>query len=165
MKSSEFLTQLSEQTYVPSYDTFANMPNVMMLFKTSRGSTYAHLNNGSTIRDRSGQNHVDTTTGQQGASTRTIYMTPDAFTRLGVQGAAPPMELVPDTLGKIKAISTEAYGPRPKGFQFVASQEYSLRPEVGLQPVELRGNKLMHVGTTITEVIPQSQYKPSGHKK
>jgi hypothetical protein len=47
----------------------------------------------------------------------------------------------------------------------VASQDYSLRPEVGLLPVELRGKKLMHVGTAITEVIPQPQYKPSGHKK
>ena len=156
MRFNEF-----NETYVPSYDTFANMQNVDSLFKTARGSTYAHFNDGSTIRDRSGQNHVDKTTGQQGRSTRTIYMAPDAFTRLGVQGSTPPMQLVPDGANKVKAVSTQSYGPKPVGTQFTASQSYSLKPAVGLLPVELNGGKLLHVGNPITEVIPRSQYQTS----
>ena len=147
------------ETYEPSYDTFANMQGVDSLFKTARGSTYAHFNDGSTIRDRSGVNHVDTTTGQQGRSTRTIYMKPDAFTRLGVQGSTPPMQLVPDGPNAVKAVSTQVYGPKPAGTQFTASQSYSLKPAVGLLPVELNGGRLMHVGNEITEVIPRSQYQ------
>jgi hypothetical protein len=158
MRASEFLR---EETYMPSYDTFVNMPDVDSLFKTARGSAYAFFNNGSTIRDRSGENHADTTTGVQKPSTRTIFMTRDAFARLGVQGSTPPLEIVPDTPGKVKAISTEVYGPKPIGTQFTPSQSYSLRPEVGLMPVELRGNKLMHLGNEITEVIPRAQYKSS----
>lgn len=158
MRAKEFLR---EETYVPSYDTFANMPDVDSLFKTARGSAYAFFNNGSTVRDRSGENHADTTTGVQKPSTRTIFMTRDAFARLGVQGSTPPLEIVPDTPGKVKAISTEVYGPKPIGTQFTPSQSYSLKPEVGLMPVELRGNKLMHLGNEITEVIPRAQYKSS----
>ena len=39
------------------YAPFKDMENVDSMFKTSRGSTYAHLDDGTTIRNRSGANH------------------------------------------------------------------------------------------------------------
>ena len=59
-----------------NYDVFKDMPDVEYMFRTSRGSTYAHMPNSTTIRNRSGANHIDTSSGIQPASTKTLYMDP-----------------------------------------------------------------------------------------
>jgi hypothetical protein len=162
------------------YDVFGNMPDVESMFRTSRGSTYAHMPDSTTIRNRSGANHSDTTTGLQAPSTKTLYMDPKAAKAIGswIQDASTATKLVPEMKdGKFTGfalvqmiedhyVPPSKYGPEinKKAGDVVSRVPISLKPEVGLHPVEIYGSpespkgskaRNIHFGNQITEIIPK----------
>ena len=163
------------------YTPFQNMENVDSMFKTSRGSTYAHLNDGTTIRNRSGANHSDTTTGIQPASTKTLYMDPKATNAVGswIQDENTATRLVPEMengkftgnalvqMAEDHVIPPSKWVPEGKVYkagETVSRVPVSLKPAVGLHPVEIYGSsespkgskaRNIHFGNQITEVIPK----------
>jgi hypothetical protein len=150
------------------YDAFYDMPDAKYLFKTERGSTYAHLPEGQTIRNRSGENHRDTSTGVQPKSGKTVYMdrpstaalagwlqNPDVSTQL-----LPELGLDGKPTGNAQIKLLEDYGPKKAG-SVVAKAPFTTKPEVGLHPVEIYRSQSpvgdtgrgVHFGTAITEVL------------
>jgi hypothetical protein len=150
------------------YDAFYDMPDAEYLFKTERGSTYAHLPEGQTIRNRSGENHRDTSTGVQPKSGKTVYMdrpstaalagwlqNPDVSTQL-----LPELGLDGKPTGNAQIKLLEDYGPKKAG-SVVAKAPFTTKPEVGLHPVEIYRSQSpvgdtgrgVHFGTAITEVL------------
>lgn len=72
------------------YEPFKDMTDVKSTFMTLRpdaapgtGSTYAHFEDQTTQRNRSGKNHVDKTEGMQPRTVKTIYVNPQAINVLG----------------------------------------------------------------------------------
>jgi len=150
------------------YDAFYDMPDAEYLFKTERGSTYAHLPEGQTIRNRSGENHRDTSTGVQPKSGKTVYMdrpstaalagwlqNPDVSTQL-----LPELGLDGKPTGNAQIKLLEDYGPKKAG-TVVAKAPFTTKPEVGLHPVEIYRSQSpvgdtgrgVHFGNAITEVL------------
>ena len=150
------------------YDAFYDMPDAEYLFKTERGSTYAHLPEGQTIRNRSGENHRDTSTGVQPKSGKTVYMhrpstaalagwlqNPDVSTQL-----LPELGLDGKPTGNAQIKLLEDYGPKKAG-SVVAKVPFTTKPSVGLHPVEIYRSQSpvgdtgrgVHFGTAITEVL------------
>jgi len=150
------------------YDAFYDMPDAEYLFKTERGSTYAHLPEGQTIRNRSGENHRDTSTGVQPKSGKTVYMdrpstaalagwlqNPDVSTQL-----LPELGLDGKPTGNAQIKLLEDYGPKKAG-SVVAKVPFTTKPSVGLHPVEIYRSESpvgdigrgVHFGTAITEVL------------
>jgi hypothetical protein len=131
-------------------------------FTTTRGSTYEMFGDNTTIRNRSGKNHVDTTTGKQPRTNKTVFMTEqDAMNVLGgFQNPDIPTQLVPNGDEAVLIVS-EDYAGYKKG-QILARAPYTLQPQVGLNPVEIYDSrsplgdagKGVHVGTKITKVEP-----------
>jgi hypothetical protein len=163
-----------------NYDVFENMPDVEYMFRTSRGSAYAHMPNSTTIRNRSGANHTDTSTGIQPASTKTLYMDPKAATAAGswLQDESTATRLTPEIKdGKFTGyalvqmaedhyVPKSKYGPEinRKAGETVSRIPVSLKPDVGLHPVEIYGSsespkgskaRNIHFGNQITEIIPK----------
>jgi hypothetical protein len=163
-----------------NYDVFGDMPDVEYMFRTSRGSTYAHMPNSTTIRNRSGANHTDTSTGIQPASTKTLYMDPKAATAVGswLQDESTATRLTPEIKdGKFTGyalvqmaedhyVPKSKYGPEinRKAGETVSRIPVSLKPDVGLHPVEIYGSsespkgskaRNIHFGNQITEIIPK----------
>lgn len=68
---------------IPGYEPFFELPDAERLFRTERGSTYAHFSDQTSQRNRSGIGHTDTTTGMQPRTTKTIYVDPKAANALG----------------------------------------------------------------------------------
>ena len=163
------------------YDVFNDMPDVETMFRTSRGSTYAHMPNGTTIRNRSGANHSDTTTGIQPASTKTLYMDPRATNAVGawIQDPMTATRLVPEMkdgkftghalvqMAEDHEIPKSKYNPEGKVYkagETVSRVPVSLKPAVGMHPVEIYGSsdspkgskaRNIHFGNQITEVLPK----------
>jgi hypothetical protein len=150
------------------------------LFRTARGSTYAHLADGTTVRNRSGLNHSDTTTGFQPASTKTLYLDPKATNAVAswIQDPSTSTRLIPEMKdGKFTGhalvqmaedhyVPASKYGPEisKKAGDVVSRVPVSLKPELGLHPVEIygspespKGSKAgnIHFGNAITEVLPK----------
>jgi hypothetical protein len=159
------------------YEPFKDMPDVTHLFRTERGSTYAQTPEGQTIRNRSGENHTDKSTGLQPKSGKTVYMDKNSTTTLAgwLQNADSATKLVPEfdangkPTGKANVVLTEDYGPRKAG-SVVASGSYTTTPAKGLYPVEIMRSespvgdraKSIHFGNAITEVLERASAKPSG---
>jgi hypothetical protein len=163
------------------YDVFNDMPDVESTYRTSRGSTYAHLPDGTTIRNRSGANHSDTTTGIQQASTKTLYMDPKATNAIGswIQDENTATRLVPEMkdgkftghalvqMAEDHVIPQSKWNPEEKVFkagETVSRVPVSLKPAVGLHPVEIYGSsespkgskaRNIHFGNAITELFPK----------
>lgn len=127
----------------PSYEPFAELENVQQLFRTERGSTYAQFNDNTTIRNRSGENHTDTTTGLQPKTSKTVFVdkagsdlgglfqNPDMATAL-----LPVVDAKGDPTNRAQLVLTEDYGPKKAG-TVVGAFTYSTKPKVGLYPVEI----------------------------
>ena len=151
------------------YDVFEGMDDVEYLYKTGRGSTYAHTKGSQTVRNRSGEGHTDKTTGIQPKSGKTVYMDKETVSRIGpvFQNAEMATKFVPEfdkegkATGKANLVLTEDYGPRKAG-SVIASGNYTTTPAKGLHPVEIyssespMGNRGrgIHFGSSITEVRP-----------
>ena len=163
------------------YESLADVPDTESLFRTARGSTYAHTSNGTTVRNRSGANHSDTTTGIQPASTKTLYMDPRATNAVGawIQDPTTATRLVPEMkdgkftghalvqMAEDHVIPQSKWNPEGKVYkagEIVSRVPVSLKPEVGLHPVEIYGSsespkgskaRNIHFGNQITEVFPK----------
>jgi len=167
------------------YEPFKGMSDAEYLFRTGRGSTYAHLPGSQTIRNRSGANHTDTTTGMQPKSTKTLYMDPKAVTAVGswLQDPSTATRLVPE-IGKdgkatgyaLVQATEDFYRPASKYApemklekgQAVTRVPFTLEPKEGMHPVEILGSsdspkgskaRNVHFGNAITEVIPKAAGK------
>jgi hypothetical protein len=53
------------------------------MYATERGSTYAHYKDNTSVRNRSGAKHLDTSTGMQPRSGKTVYLSPEEVKRVG----------------------------------------------------------------------------------
>ena len=156
-----------------SYDPLFSLPtgvdDIESVFKTARGSTYAHHTDTTSTRNRSGANHTDKSTGIQRRSGRTIYMSPDAVNSIAglYQNAEMATKFVPvmengKPTGKVMLQLTEDYGPKKAG-TVLATAPYATKPAVGMNPVELFGSESpigssgrnIHFGNAITEVHPR----------
>jgi hypothetical protein len=136
-------------------------------FITDRGSEYAHFGDATTIRNRSGANHLDKTTGFQPRSGKTIFMNKEATNSLGGYFQNPDMatKLEPEIVdgkptGRASVVLTEDYGPKKAGSK-LSTFEYTTKPSVGRYPVEIYKStsgigdvgKGIHFGTEIKKVL------------
>lgn len=156
--------------YDPLFQLPSGIEDIESVFKTGRGSTYAFHKNSTTTRNRSGEKHSDKSTGLQPRSGKTVFMSnadvnniaglfqnPDMATRF-----VPELDEKGKPTGRVKLELTEDYGPRKAG-SVLAVAKYSLRPEVGLAPVEIYASESkigdvgrgIHFGNPITEVHPK----------
>jgi hypothetical protein len=136
---------------------------------------------GTTIRNRSGANHSDTTTGLQPASTKTLYMDPKATNVVGswIQDESTATRLVPEMkdgkftghalvqMAEDHEIPKSKWNPEGKVYkagEVVSRVPVSLKPAVGMHPVEIYGSsdspkgskaRNIHFGNQITELIPK----------
>jgi len=150
------------------YGPLLNLPDVNSVFRTERGSTYAHHANATTTRNRSGSNHRDTTTGLQPRSGKTVFVNPQDLPQLAFfQNPDMATRFVPivkdgKPTGYAKLELLEDYGPRKAGTS-IATVPYKTTPEVGLHPVEIYRSESpigdsgrgVHFGNKITEVWPK----------
>jgi len=156
-----------------SYEPLFNLPtgvdDIESVFKTGRGSTYAHHADTTTTRNRSGANHTDKSTGIQQRSGKTIYMDPKAVNSMAglYQNAELATKFVPlledgKPTGKVALQLMEDYGPKKAG-SILATAPYLTKPAVGMNPVEIFGSESpigssgrnIHFGNAITEVHPK----------
>jgi hypothetical protein len=156
-----------------SYDPLFSLPtgtdDIESVFKTARGSTYAHHADTTSTRNRSGANHSDKSTGIQQRSGRTIYMSPDAVNSMAglYQNAEMATKFIPvledgKPTGRVALQLTEDYGPKKAG-TILATAPYKTKPLVGMNPVEIYGSESplgssgrnIHFGNAITEVYPK----------
>lgn len=156
--------------YDPLFKLPTGLEDIESVFKTGRGSTYAFHKNSTTTRNRSSEKHSDKSTGIQPRSGKTVFMSnadvnnmaglfqnPDMATRF-----VPELDEKGKPTGRVKLELIEDYGPRKAG-STLAVAKYSLRPEVGLAPVEIYSSESrmgdpgrgIHFGNAITEVHPK----------
>ena len=154
----------------PSYDAFKTLPDVENMFRTSRGSTYAHHKDSTTTRNRSGANHSDKSEGLQPRSGKTVFLDPQDVNFVGGYFQNPDMatKVVPifdksgKPTGKLGVELLEDYGPRKAG-ERLHEASYKTKPEVGLSPLEIYSSESkigdtgrgIHFGNAIDEVIPR----------
>ena len=150
------------------YEAFKDMPDVEYMYRTERGSTYAHLPGNQTIRNRSSEKHKDKTTGVQPKSGKTVYVDKPSTAALAgwLQNADVATQLLPEIgadgkpTGNAQIKLLEDYGPKKAG-SVVAKVPFTTKPSVGLHPVEIYRSespvgdtgKGVHFGTAITEVL------------
>jgi hypothetical protein len=155
--------------YDPLFKLPTGLEDIESVFKTARGSTYAHHADTTSTRNRSGANHTDKSTGIQQRSGKTIYLDPKSVNQIAglYQNAEIGTKLVPlmangKLTGELALQLTEDYGPKKAG-TVLAKAPYKIKPEVGLNPVELFGSESpigssgrnVHFGNAITEVHPK----------
>jgi len=153
------------------YEALSNLPGVTHFFETERGSKYAHHDDTTTTRNRSGAGHTDKTEGMQPRSGKTIYMDPMSATNMAgiFQNSemgtkfTPVMDEKGKPTGRVALELIEDYGPKKAGTR-LGTAPYETKPAVGLMPVEIYksespvGNpgKGIHFGNKITNVMPKS---------
>jgi hypothetical protein len=151
------------------YEALLKLNDVENLFRTERGSTYAHHSDATTTRNRSGAAHSDKTEGMQPKSGKTVFMAPQDVNKLGGFFQNPDMatKFTPifdekgRPTGKAALTLLEDYGPRKAG-SVLAEASYQTRPAVGMSPVEIYRSESkigdtgrgIHFGNKITEVRP-----------
>lgn len=137
------------------------------MFRTERGSVYGHYKDNTTVRNRSGEKHRDTSTGVQPRSGKTVYLQPNDVSRIGglFQNAELATKFVPTSYdketgtGKVGLILMEDYGPKKAG-TVLHEAGFTTKPQVGLNPVEIyrsespkgESGRGVHWGNRITEV-------------
>lgn len=155
------------------YESLFQLPtgtdDIEAVFRTGRGSTYAHHADSTTTRNRSGANHRDSSTGVQGRSGKTVFIDPKAADRIAGIYQNPEMatRLIPEIkdgkpTGNMHLQLMEDYGPRKAG-SILETAPYKLKPEIGLNPVEVWGSESpigssgrnIHFGNAITEIHPR----------
>jgi hypothetical protein len=155
--------------YDPLFKLPSGTQDIESVFRTGRGSTYAHHSDATTTRNRSSANHKDTTTGIQPRSGKTVFLNEQDVNRLAGffqnQDMASRLEPILDTNGKptgrVKLELLEDFGPLKAG-RVLATAAYEMKPKVGLAPMEVYNSvsKIgdtgsgIHFGNAITEVHP-----------
>lgn len=157
--------------YEPILDAIGETPEY--LYKTSRGSTYGHYSDNSSIRNRSGEGHKDKTVGLQGRSGKTVYMEPQDVNKMAglFQNPEIATQLKPSNYDKDLKTGTAAltfledYGPKKAG-SVIQEAKFTTVPKKGLIPVEINRSTSpvgssgsgIHWGTPITEVLPKGAF-------
>lgn len=156
------------------YESLFKLPtgieDIESVFRTERGSTYAHHKDATTTRNRSGTKHSDTSTGVQPRSGKTVFMEPQVVNQIAGIFQNPDMatRLVPafdkegKPTGRVKLELLEDYGPRKAG-SVLMEAPYSIKPQVGFNPVEIYRSESpigdagrgIHFGNKITEIYPK----------
>jgi hypothetical protein len=159
---------------VVDYEDLFKLPtgieDIESVFRTERGSTYAHHADATTTRNRSGEKHKDTRSGIQPRSGKTVFIAPQDVSIIGGMFQNPDMatKLVPELskdgkpTGKVQLVLLEDYGPRKAG-AVLAQVPYTTKPQVGMSPVEVYRSESpigdtgrgVHFGNKITEVHPK----------
>lgn len=156
-----------------SYDPLFKLPtgvdDIESVFKTARGSTYAHHTDRTTTGNREPSNKKGTGQEIQNRSGKTIYMDPKHVNQVAglFQNTEMATKFVPilengKETGKVALQLTEDYGPKKAGTTLVQAP-YTTKPTVGLNPVEIWGSQSpigssggnVHFGNAITEVHPK----------
>ena len=156
-----------------SYDPLFKLPtgvdDIESVFKTARGSTYAHHADRTTTGNREPSNKKGTGQEIQNRSGKTIYMDPKHVNQVAglFQNTEMATKFVPifengKETGKVALQLTEDYGPKKAGTTLV-QVPYTTKPVVGLNPVEIWGSQSpigssggnVHFGNAITEVHPK----------
>jgi hypothetical protein len=136
-------------------------------FTTERGSVYNLFGDNTSIRNRSGKDHIDTSTGLQPRSGKTIFLGSEDLNNFGAfQNPDIPTQIIPEGNEAVLLVS-EDYAGYKKG-QVLARAPFSLNPEVGLHPVEIYDSKSplgsagegVHFGTKITGIQKQPSVTP-----
>lgn len=151
---------------LPGYDPFYSLPDAERLFRTERGSTYAHFKDQTSQRNRSGEGHSDKTTGVQQRSLKTIYMEPKAINAVGswLQDESISTRLNPvldkdgKQTGRAQVQLVEPYTHQPAKLEngkfvktgppityeagrILTEVPYETRPSKGYHPVEIFDSK------------------------
>jgi hypothetical protein len=156
--------------YDPLFQLPSGTDDIESVFRTGRGSTYAHHSDATTTRNRSGANHTDTRTGIQQRSGRTVFVDPKDVNNFAGLFQNPDMatQLLPELdasgkpTGKVQLVLSQDYGPRKAG-SVLYTAPYTTKPAVGLNPVEIYASESplndagrgVHFGNAITEVQPR----------
>lgn len=154
------------------YAPLLNFDDLESVFKTERGSTYAHHADATTTRNRSSVQHADKTEGVQPRSGKTVFMSPKDVSVLGGFFQNPDMATKFTPLfdengrptGKAAVTLLEDYGPRKAG-TVLYEAAYQTKPSIGSNPVEIYRSeskigdtgKGIHFGNKITEVHQKPQ--------
>jgi hypothetical protein len=154
------------------YTPLLKFEDLESVFKTERGSTYAHHANATTTRNRSSAKHADKTEGMQPRSGKTVFMSPKDVSVLGGFFQNPDMATKFTPLfdkegkptGRAAVTLLEDYGPRKAG-TVLYEAPYQTKPSVGSNPVEIYRSdskigdtgKGIHFGNRITEVHQKPQ--------
>ena len=154
------------------YTPLLDLDDLESLFKTERGSTYAHHANATTTRNRSSENHSDKTQGLQPRSGKTVFMAPKDIEVIGGYFQNPDMATKFTPLfdkdgkptGKAAVTLLEDYGPKKAG-TVLYEAGYQTKPVVGAAPVEIYKSdsktgdtgKGIHFGNKIVEVYERPQ--------
>ncbi len=155
--------------YDPLFRLPTGLEDIESVFRTERGSTYAHHADATTTRNRSGEKHKDKSTGLQPRSGKTVFMSPLDVSMVDGFFQNPDMatKIVPvvkdgKLTGKAQIVLLEDYGPRKAG-SVLTEVPYTTKPQVGLRPVEIYKSESpigdigsgVHFGNKITEVHPK----------
>ena len=157
-------------SYEPLFKLPTGTDDIESVFKTARGSTYAHHADATTTGNREPSNEKGTGSKIQSRSGKTIFMDPKAVNSIAglYQNAEIATKFVPVLVngketGKVALQLMEDYGPKKAG-TVLATAPYTTKPAVGMNPVEIWGSESpmgssgsnIHFGTAITEVQPKS---------
>jgi hypothetical protein len=147
---------------LPGYDPFYKLPDAERLYRTERGSTYAHFSDQTSQRNRSGEKHSDKTTGLQDRSLKTVYMEPRALNAIGTwlqdESTSTRLKPVLDAEGRqtgraqVQIVEPHTYQPTKlengkfvktgppvtyEAGRIVAEVPYEKKPVKGYHPVEI----------------------------
>jgi hypothetical protein len=156
-----------------SYDPLFKLPSgvddIEAVFKTARGSSYAHHADATTTGNREPSNQKGTGPKIQARSGKTIYMDPKYVNQMAglYQNTEMATKFVPifengKPTGQVALQLLEDYGPKKAGTTLVQAP-YTTKPAVGMNPVEIWGSQSpigssggnIHFGNAITEVHPK----------
>ena len=158
-------------SYEPLFSMPSGVDDIESVFKTKRGSTYAHHSDTTTTGNREPSNQKGTGSKIQNRSGKTIYMDPKHVNQVAglFQNTEMATKFVPifengKETGKVALQLTEDYGPKKAGTTLV-QVPYTTKPAVGLNPVEIWGSQSpigssggnVHFGNAITEVHPKPE--------
>ena len=156
-------------SYEPLFKLPTGTDDIESVFKTARGSTYAHHADATTTGNREPSNEKGTGSKIQSRSGKTIFMDPKAVNSIAglYQNAEIATKFVPVLVngketGKVALQLMEDYGPKKAG-TVLATAPYTTKPAVGMNPVEIWGSESpmgssggnIHFGNAITEVHPK----------
>jgi hypothetical protein len=155
--------------YDPLFKLPTGLDDIESVFKTARGSTYAHHADATTTGNREPSNQKGTGSKIQSRSGKTIYMDPKYVNQMAglYQNTEMATKFVPifengKETGKVALQLLEDYGPKKAGTTLVQAP-YTTKPAVGMNPVEIWGSQSpigssggnIHFGNAITEVHPK----------
>jgi hypothetical protein len=132
-------------------------------FKTKKGSTYEVKEGNTTVRDKAARKEHPGESGIQPQSVKTIYMPRSEVEKFAGLHQNPEIgtEFVPTGSNTAALRYTEDYGPNKAGDIVKGTEvEFTLEPEVGLNPVEIldfKNPRGIHFGNEITEVVSDAR--------